>query len=282
MNEQKQYLEGLLERTALYFDKSDLSKVASLTVAIAGFGGVGAITAELLARWGVSNFRLLDKDIYEPSNLNRQVFSTSRTIGRYKVEVAEERIKEINPFAKVEMSFAESVHNENVHRFIKGADIVIQTADHPSCKLFYLAAREHKVPLVNGHATLTGGRVQTFDYRVSPCSSVLDSWWNRIKFGNSKSLLEMTSEELAAFDEKYVHPTAPSVNFVTNMVGCLIVAEAVKLLTGKGKVILYPRYLEFDVFTFKMKTPSSRSILNPKNFKTTWNVIKKTKLASKP
>jgi tRNA A37 threonylcarbamoyladenosine dehydratase len=146
----------MLSLNELCFTKNDLSKVASLPAAIAGFGGVGAITAELLARWGVLNFRLLYKDIYEPSNLNRQVFSTSRTIGTYKVEVAEERIKEINPYAKVEMSFAERVQNANVHRFIEGADIVIQTADHPSCKLFYLAAREYKVPLVNGYATLTG------------------------------------------------------------------------------------------------------------------------------
>ena len=72
-----------------------LTRSAIPLVAIVGLGGVGAITAELLARWGVKRFRLLDMDRYESSNLNRQLFATSKTLGRYKAEVAAERIMEI-------------------------------------------------------------------------------------------------------------------------------------------------------------------------------------------
>jgi len=272
--ERESYLKGMLERTALYFDKNELNKITEMTVAIAGLGGVGAITAELLARWGIKSFRLLDMDRYESSNLNRQLFATSSTIGRYKSEVAAERIRQINPYAEIEMTICSRVTNENVHPFVKGAGIVIQNADHPSCKLFYLAAQKHKVPLVNGYATITGGRVQTFDYERSPCQSMLESLWNRLKFGDSKPLQEMSIEEIAEFDHKHVHPTAPSVNFVTNMVGCLIVAEAIKLLTGKGKVVQYPRYLEFDTFDFKMKIKNSNSILNMDNWKKIYNLIR--------
>ncbi|MFX0200720.1 MAG: ThiF family adenylyltransferase [Candidatus Hodarchaeota archaeon] len=272
--EKEDYLRGMLERTALYFDKSDLDKLSEITVAIAGFGGVGAITAELLARWGIMKYRLLDMDRYEYSNLNRQLFATSRTLGRRKTEVAAERIREINPYAEIEMTVSERVSNENVYEFVRRADIVIQNADHPSCKLFYIAARKHKVPLVNGYASLTGGRVQTFDFRNSPCRSVFDGLWNRLKFGDSKSLEEMTSQEIADFDREHVHATAPSINFVTNMVGCMIVAEAVKLLTEKGKVVEYPRYLEFDVFSFRMRVRNSNSPLNRQNVKQLWRAVK--------
>src|SRR5512139_2181287 len=103
MLDEKEYLDGMLQRTGLYFSKEDLETVRNSVVAIAGLGGVGAITAELLARWGIKKFRLLDMDRYEPSNLNRQLFATSKTLCQYKADVAGERIKEINPYAEIEM-----------------------------------------------------------------------------------------------------------------------------------------------------------------------------------
>ena len=257
MHNPGEYTKRMLERTALCFDQTDLDKIGESTVAIAGFGGVGAITAELLARWGVKRFRLLDKDKYEPSNLNRQLFATSKTLDERKVIAAENRIKEINPFAQIECSFDARVDNHNVHEFVKGADIVIQNTDHPSSRLFYHAARQHKVLLVNGYATVTGGRVQSFDYRSSACRTIFDSWWDRVKFAGLKPVEEMDIDELDEFDRKYVHATAPSVNFVTNTVGCIIVAEAIKLITGRGKPVLYPKYLEFDLFNVRMAIHSS-------------------------
>lgn len=276
MNEE-QYISQMLNRTMLYIDKECAKKVRNTVVAISGLGGVGAITVELLARWGIKRFRLLDMDRYEPSNLNRQLFATSQTLGQYKVDVSADRIKQINPFAKIEMAIRERVTNENVHKFIKGADIIIQNADNPSCKLFYLSAREHKVPLVNGYASITGGRVQTFDYRKSPCQSELELWWNRFKFGDTKPLCAMNPKEIAEFDSKHVHSTAPSINFVVNLVGCFITAEAIKLITGEGTVIHYPKYVEIDVFNYKMKIRNSNSPFNPENIKRLFSVIKNSR-----
>lgn len=263
----------MLNRSALFFTQAELNKVRNSTFAIAGFGGVGAITAELLARWGVKKFRLLDMDQYEPSNLNRQLFATSKTLGQYKIDVAAEKIKEINPFAEIEIIIRERVDNDNVYKFVKGAGIVIQTTDSPSSKLFYLAAQKHRVPLVNGHSTITGCRIQTFDYQNSKCTSFLDSMWQRLKFRKQKPLDKMNREELNVFDDQYVHTTAPSVNFVTNMAGCLIIAEAIKLITGRGKVILYPQYLELDVFNFKMKIRHSNSVFDLKNIKKLFDIF---------
>lgn len=275
MNEQD-YVNGMLTRTGLYFKPEALEKVKNTTMAIAGIGGVGAITVELLARWGVKRFRLLDMDKYEPTNLNRQLFATSSTLRQYKVDVAAERIKEINPHAEIEMIVKEMVHNQNVQSFIEGAGIVIQNADRPSAKLLYNAARKLKVPLVNGYASLSGGRVQTFDFHNSECTSKLEEWWNKQKSVEGKRLEDMTPEEVVQFDKKYVHSTAPSVNFVTNLVGCLIVAEAIKLLTGEGKCVLYPKYLEFDTFEFSMKVRNSLSPLDPGNIKRAKSLVKNT------
>lgn len=266
----------MLTRTCLYFSAEATDRVRNATMAIAGMGGVGAITVELLARWGVKKFRLLDLDKYEPTNLNRQLFATSSTLGQYKVDVAADRIKEINPHAEIEMLVKDMVHNQNAPQFVEGADIVIQNADRPSAKLLYNAARKFKIPLVNGYASLSGGRVQTFDFHNSECTSKLENWWNKQKKIDGKRLEDMTPEEVLQFDKSYVHSTAPSVNFVTNMVGCLIVAEAVKLLTGEGKNVLYPKYLEFDTFDFSMKVRNSLSPLDPGNIKRAKTLVQKT------
>lgn len=274
MNEDT-YVSGMLTRTRLFMDEAAVDRVRNTVFAIAGMGGVGAITVELLARWGVKKFRLFDMDVYEESNLNRQLFATSKTLGKYKVDPAAERIKEINPYAEVEMSVRAMANNENAEPFVKGAGIIIQNADRPSAKLFYLYAQKYKIPLVNGHATVSGGRIQTFDYRSSSCQSVLENIWNRLKYGSQKPLTEMDSEEIKAFDKNYVHPTAPSLNFVTNMVGCLIVAEAIKLLSGYGKNLNYPEYLAFDTFDFNMKIRNSLSPLNPDNIRKMKGIFRK-------
>jgi len=257
---EQEYIDGMLTRTGLFMDQAALEKVRNTTFAIAGLGGVGAITAELLARWGVMKFRLLDMDRYEASNLNRQLFATAKTLGQTKVEASAARIKEINPHAEIEMTVIDMVTNENAKPFVQGAGMVIQNADRPSAKLLYLAAKDLKVPLVNGYATVTGGRVQAFDYRKSPCESWLEKLWHRHKMQDLKPLQEMTVEEVQDFDQKLVHATAPSLNFVTNMVGCLIVAEAVKLLTGKGRSAQYPWFVEFDTFSCRMQ---KRHVLSP-------------------
>ena len=78
-----------------------MDKLSISRVAIFGIGGVGTFVAEALARCGIGNFALFDNDIVSQSNINRQLIATSKTIGRNKVEVMAERIKEINPNAKV-------------------------------------------------------------------------------------------------------------------------------------------------------------------------------------
>ena len=90
-------------RTELLIGKNGLEKLNKSKVAIFGIGGVGSFVVEALARTGVGNFILVDNDEVALSNLNRQIIATTKTIGKSKVEVAKERILEINPYANVEI-----------------------------------------------------------------------------------------------------------------------------------------------------------------------------------
>ena len=78
-----------------------MERLRACRVAIFGIGGVGGYVAEALARSGISQLDLIDKDEVDPTNINRQIIALHSTIGRAKVDVMKERILDINPAAEV-------------------------------------------------------------------------------------------------------------------------------------------------------------------------------------
>ena len=88
-------------RTQLLLGQEGMEKLYRARVAVFGIGGVGGYTVEALARSGVGTLDLIDDDKVCLTNLNRQIFATHKTVGQYKVDVAEQRILEINPKAVV-------------------------------------------------------------------------------------------------------------------------------------------------------------------------------------
>lgn len=84
-------------RTELLLGKEAMEKLNNSKVAIFGIGGVGGYTAEALVRSGVGTLDLIDDDKVCLTNINRQIFATRKTVGKYKVNVAEERLHDINP-----------------------------------------------------------------------------------------------------------------------------------------------------------------------------------------
>lgn len=88
-------------RTELLLGKDGMSRLYAARVAVFGVGGVGGYTVEALARSGIGTLDLIDDDKVCLTNINRQIIATRKTIGQYKVDVARDRILEINPDAKV-------------------------------------------------------------------------------------------------------------------------------------------------------------------------------------
>ncbi len=88
-------------RTQLLLGEKGMERLARSRVAVFGIGGVGGYAVEALARSGIGALDLIDSDRICPSNLNRQIFATCETIGRYKVDAAAERIAQIHPSCRV-------------------------------------------------------------------------------------------------------------------------------------------------------------------------------------
>lgn len=94
-------MQEQFSRTELLLGQEGLKKLEKAHVAVFGVGGVGGYAVEALARSGIGAIDLIDDDRVCPSNINRQIIATHKTVGEYKVDVAKERILEINPDCKV-------------------------------------------------------------------------------------------------------------------------------------------------------------------------------------
>ncbi len=94
-------MQDQFSRTRLLLGQAALDKLSASRVAVFGVGGVGGYVVEVLARSGVGTIDVVDDDCVCPSNINRQIIATHSTVGRPKVDVAEERIRDINPDCQV-------------------------------------------------------------------------------------------------------------------------------------------------------------------------------------
>jgi len=151
--------QALWARTRLVLTDDDRAKLRAATVCINGLGGVGGIVVEELVRAGIGNIKLSDPDVFEPTNMGRQLYATTKTLGRNKAEVATERVLEINPYCHVE-TYTEGVQKNNIFQMFQGVDVVVDELDVMSRRILqHRVAKKMRIPIVHGcRASFPGDR----------------------------------------------------------------------------------------------------------------------------
>lgn len=136
-------------RTELLVGNEAIEKLKNSRVAVFGIGGVGGYTVEALVRSGIGTIDIIDDDKVCLTNINRQIIATTDTIGKFKVDVAEERIKSINPDCVVykHQTFYSS---ETADEFdFSKYDYVVDAIDTVSGKIaLVMQAKEHNTPII--------------------------------------------------------------------------------------------------------------------------------------
>ncbi len=134
-------------------------RLKAARVGVFGLGGVGSFAVEALARAGVGHLRVVDHDVVNPSNLNRQLFALRSTIGRPKAEVAAERIHDINPECTLDARRA-FINGDSVAELLApDLDLVVDAIDSVNAKVALLqAAFERNIPIVSSMGA--GGRLE--------------------------------------------------------------------------------------------------------------------------
>lgn len=232
-------------RTELLFGKDKMNRLFSARVAVFGIGGVGGYVVEALARSGVGAFDLIDNDTVCLTNINRQIIATHQTIGQYKVDVAEERILQINPDAKIR-KFKTFFMPETEGQFdFREYDYVVDAIDTVTGKIaLVMKAQEAGTPIISCMGT--GNKMDPTQFEVAdiyktsmcPLARVMRT---ELKKRGVKKLKVVYSKEPAitpSYPDEHeekgtAHRPAPGSNsFVPPVAGLIIAGEVIKDIAG--------------------------------------------------
>lgn len=153
-------------RNALVYGEAAVERLRNTRVAVFGVGGVGGYAVEALARMGIGTLDLIDSDVVSESNLNRQIIATHATVGRYKVDVAAERIKDICPGTTVH-TYRVFCLPETIGMFdFSVYDYVLDAIDTVKGKLAIIeAAKAAGVPVISSMGA--GNKTDPTAFRVT-------------------------------------------------------------------------------------------------------------------
>ncbi len=152
-------------RTELIIGKDAIKKLNNSKVAIFGIGGVGSYVVEGLARAGIQNFILVDDDKVCLTNINRQIIATRSTIGKQKVEVAKDRILDINPNARVEI-YQEFFMPNSPEILDNTVNYIVDSVDTVTAKIeLVVRANRLNIPIISSMGT--GNKLDPTKFEVA-------------------------------------------------------------------------------------------------------------------
>ena len=239
-------------RTELLFGKENMEKLAAARVAVFGVGGVGGYVVEALARSGVGTLDLIDHDTVDVSNINRQIIATTKNIGRYKVELAKERILDINPEAVVNI-YRTFYMPETADQFdFSKYDYVVDAIDTVTGKIALIEqANASGTPIISSMGA--GNKVNPaafevadiYDTTVCPLAKVMRRELKKrgikklkVVYSKEKPLKPHNPENGMEQENSKTKKAVPgSTAFVPSVAGLILASEVIKDITGIAGVM---------------------------------------------
>ena len=240
-------MEDFYSRTQMVFKENGINNLKNAHVAVFGLGGVGSFLAESLVRSGIGTISIFDGDTYSNSNLNRQLFATTLTVGKQKTAVAKERLLEINPSLKVyEYNLfidKNSLENINFSTF----DYVADAIDTVTSKVEIIKkARQNGVKVIS--AMGAGNKLDPTAFKVAdisktkvcPLAKIMRKLLKeqgienvKVVYSEEESIANINASEPIKKGEK---SAIASVSFVPSVMGLIMSGEIIKdIAFNKGE-----------------------------------------------
>ncbi len=223
-------MKDFLIRTEALLGKTAMENLKNARVAVFGVGGVGGFVVEALARSGVYNIDIIDKDTVDISNINRQIIADFETIGRPKVEVMKERILRINPEANVN-AYECFFLPETADKFdFTSYDYVVDAVDNITAKIeLVMQAKGANVPIISSMGAANKLDPTAFAvsdiYKTSVCPLARVMRRELKKRGVQKLKVVYSKEESKRNPDSDV---LGSIAFVPSVAGLIIASEVIK------------------------------------------------------
>ncbi len=205
------------------FGEAGQRKLKNSKVFVAGAGGLGSPVSVYLAVAGIGHIKMVDHDVIELSNLNRQILHWDMNIGKKKAESAHEKLSKINPDIDIEAIY-KTISADNVDELVGNADVIVDAMDNfPTRYILNDSAIKKKIPFVHGAIWGMEGRATTIIPGKTACLRCI-------------------------FPEAPKPEVFPVFGAAPGLIGCLQVIEVIKYLSGIGN-LLTNKLLIFDGLT---------------------------------
>ncbi|MGA9190055.1 MAG: HesA/MoeB/ThiF family protein [Methanosarcina sp.] len=199
-------------RQIMLFGEEGQEKLENAKVFVAGAGGLGSPVSTYLAVAGIGKIIIADFDSVDLSNLNRQFLHHEKDIGREKIKSAEEKLLSLNPEIKVE-TIREKITDENAGSLVPPCDLIIDALDNFDTRhVLNRLAVERNIPLIHGAVSGYRGQATTIIPGKTPCLCCI-------------------------FPSSFKKEVFPVLGTTPGVIGSIQANEAIKYLTGQGKLL---------------------------------------------
>lgn len=238
-------MQDEFSRTQLLIGEKGTDKLANSKVAVFGIGGVGGYVVEALIRSGLGAIDIIDNDKVCLSNINRQIYATVKTLGKYKVDVAKERILEINPNVTVN-TYKTFYTPQNADEFdFSGYDYIVDAIDTVAGKISLIEkAKANNIPIIS--AMGAGNKMEPTKFEVAdisktsvcPLARVIRTELKKRKIKNVKVVyskeppIKPQNSDCLRETDSFKRQIPGSNSFVPPVAGFIIAGEVIKDLIG--------------------------------------------------
>lgn len=239
-------MEHWLTRTELLIGKENIKKLANSHVLVAGIGGVGAYATEQICRAGVGKMTIVDSDIVNPSNCNRQLIALTTTIGKSKVELMKDRLLQINPNLQLN-ALQIYLKDEKIPDLLNSDkfDYVVDAIDTLSPKLYFIVnAYKLGLPIVSSMGA--GGKFDPTQVRVADISATYNcklAYYIRKKmhkldiYKGFKAVFSAEEVDRSAIvvtdNEQNKKSTVGTISYMPAVFGCACASVVIRDLIGR-------------------------------------------------
>ena len=223
-------MDNQFSRNELVLGRQATIKLARMRVAVFGVGGVGSYTVEALARSGIGALDLIDSDKFEITNLNRQLYALHSTIGQYKVDVAKQRIADINPDCKVNTHKIFYLPETSSQFDFSQYNYIVDAIDTVSGKIgLIVAANQANVPIIS--AMGAGNKLNPQDFEIAdiyktsvcPLAKVMRKELNKRGINSLKVVYSKESPQSSSLGD-----IPGSTPFTPPVMGLIMAGEVIK------------------------------------------------------
>lgn len=235
------------KRSELLFKKEGMEKLKKANILIFGIGGVGGYVVEALARSGIYHFTLVDNDIVDETNINRQIIATYDSLGQPKVEIMKKRILSINPEAVIDIRqcfyLPETANEFDFSKY----DYVVDCVDTVAAKISIIVeAKKNNIPVISAMGAGNKMHPEMLEIsdisktEVDPLAKVIRTSLRKLGINHLKVVYSKekpidleNNQEIEM--KKSGRPASASNAFVPSTMGLIIAGEIIRELIGYDK-----------------------------------------------